>query len=212
MTQQKRTRLAIFDLDGTLTPIESTWRYLHEALGTWNLGKVTAEQYWSGLIDYESWARLDAEAWRGVDLSRVEQILSEIPYREGVYDTIARLKRIGIEAGIVSAGLSLLADRAARDLGIGLVAANRLLHRDGRLTGEVDVEVSLENKLTAMCRMADQLGVTLKDCVAIGDTIYDLPSQIGLRIAFNPRDNGSWQVADAVVYKNDLRAILDYLT
>ena len=212
MTQQKRTRLAIFDLDGTLTPIESTWRYLHEALGTWNLGKVTAEQYWSGLIDYESWARLDAEAWRGVDLSRVEQILGEIPYREGVHDTIARLKSIGIEAGIVSAGLSLLADRAARDLGIGLVAANRLLHRDGKLTGEVDVEVSLENKLTAMCRMADQLEVTLKDCVAVGDTVYDLPSQIGLRIAFNPRDNGSWQVADAVVCKNDLRAILDYLT
>ena len=56
-----RFRLAVFDVDGTLTRIESCWQFIHERLDTWEKGgKVNAQLYFSGKISYDDWARLDA--------------------------------------------------------------------------------------------------------------------------------------------------------
>lgn len=50
-----KLRLVVFDVDGTLLKIRSSWQHLHEALGTWDRGKQYAEQFFQGLIGYEEW-------------------------------------------------------------------------------------------------------------------------------------------------------------
>lgn len=32
-------KLSVFDVDGTLTRVESCWQFIHEKLGTWEKGE-----------------------------------------------------------------------------------------------------------------------------------------------------------------------------
>ncbi len=208
---RKRIQLAIFDLDGTLTKIESTWQYLHVKLGTWETGRISAEKYWRGEISYEEWAKKDSILWRDVSVEKVISILREIPYVEGATETFEELKRRGIFSGIVSAGISLLADRAKKELGADFAVANKLLSEEGKLTGEVRVKVSLRNKDEIIKEMAWMLGVDLENCAVIGDNVFDLPDVVGLKIAFNPKSRDVRGIADITVDSGDLRDVLEHL-
>ena len=67
--------LAIFDVDGTLTTHRSVWQYIHEQLGLWE-GKAERFQqaYRDGEINYGEFCRRDAELWRGLDESRLQEL------------------------------------------------------------------------------------------------------------------------------------------
>jgi len=204
-------RLVIFDLDGTLTRVESTWHYIHERLGTWHAGKVSAENYWKGKIDYIKWAELDSYMWRGVKLARLKSIVDAIQYVDGAKETIAELRRRGKLSGIVSAGISLLSDRACKELGMDFAVANELHVFRGKMTGGVTVNVSLDEKPFVIKRVAEHLGCSLHECVVVGDNNFDLPSEAGLRIAFNPRDAEVATECNVMVKGTDIRGILPYI-
>jgi len=208
---RRQIQLAIFDLDGTLTKIESIWQYLHGKLGTWEIGKISAEKYWRGEITYEEWAEKDSMLWKDVPVEEVISILREISYVEGATETFEELKRRGIWTGIVSAGISLLADRAKKELGADFAVANKLLSDEGKLTGKIRVKVSLRNKDEIIKEMAWMLGVDLENCAVIGDNEFDLPDVVGLKIAFNPRSTDVREIADITVESGDLRDVLEYL-
>jgi len=205
-------RLVIFDLDGTLTKVESTWQYIHEKLGTWQIGRRSADDYWKGRITYEEWARLDSGMWRGVALSRLRSIVDSIPYVDGALETVAEIKRRGKLSGIVSAGISLLCERARKDLGMDFAVANELHVSEGKLTGGVTVNVSLEAKPEVMRREAERLGFSLRQCAVIGDNSFDFPDDAGLKIAFNPKDANIMKRCDIVVRGVDIRGILPHIT
>jgi len=204
-------RLVIFDLDGTLTKVESTWQYVHEKLGTWDAGKLSAEDYWKGKIDYVTWAELDSYMWRGVKLARLRSIVDAIPYVDGARETIAELRRRGKFSGIVSAGISLLSDRACKELVMDFAVANELHVFRGRMTGVITVNVSLDGKPLVMKRVAESWGCSLRECAVVGDNNFDLPSEAGLRIAFNPRDANIAAECDVVVKSTDIRGILPHI-
>jgi phosphoserine phosphatase len=207
----KSLQLVVFDMDGTLTQVESTWQYLHESLGTWGIGRRSAEDYWSGLITYTEWARNDAKAWQGISLNKVRQLFASVPYTPGSNEAVSELVGHRIQVALVSAGIAFLADRTARQLGIQFATANELIHRDGRLTGEVKVNVSLTGKADIVRRIAEDNAIPLEACAAIGDTSYDLPSCVGLRIAFNPRDTKTAQLANVVIRDRNLRSVLQHI-
>jgi phosphoserine phosphatase len=202
--------LVVFDLDGTLTKVDSTWQYLHMRLGTWSTGRLSAQDYSKGKIDYVDWARQDSSMWRGVELTKLISIIKEIPYVDGAKETISRLRQDGKLSGIVSAGISLLSDRACEYLGMDFAIANELHVSRGRMTGEVTVKVSLNEKGQVIKNIAKQLGVPLSRCAVVGDNSFDLPNEAGLRIAFNPKRDAQ-NACDIIVRGSDLRAILAYI-
>jgi len=208
---RRQIQLAIFDLDGTLTRIESTWQYLHIKLGTWEAGRVFAQKYWKGEINYQEWAEKDSMLWKNLPVERFVSILRNISYVDGAVETFEELKRRGIRTGIVSAGISLLADRAKKELGADFAVANKLLYEEGKLTGKVKVKVSLKNKDEVIKEMAWMLGVDLESCAVVGDNVFDLPSVVGLKIAFNPRSVDVREIADIVIESGDLTEVLEYL-
>jgi len=210
-TVSRLIRLVVFDLDGTLTTVDSLWRYLHEALGTWEQGRVAAERYSNGEISYREWAETDARSWAGAPLPRVRKIIDGIPYREGVEEVFKDLKNRGIKIVILSAGLSLFAEKAARDLGADLAIANELQTDDGRLTGKIDVKVAVDNKREIVSQVASTLQIPLREIALVGDREFDLANEECLKIAFMPKDEMARHEADYVVEDGDLRAILQYL-
>lgn len=204
-------RAAIFDLDGTLTDTRSIWQHLHEKFGTWDAGRRTAEMYHDGLIDYMEWARLDAACWRNVPLSALLSVLSEIRYTLGARETVEQLRNHGIRTGIVSAGLSVLADKAKIDLNADLAISNELKVKDGILTGDVVVRVGPGNKESVIEEAAWLLGADMKETVVVGDNIFDIPGAAGLRIAFKPVTFQARSAADIVIEDDDIRAIMDHI-
>lgn len=203
-------RLVVFDLDGTLTKVESTWQYIHEKLGTWDAGRLSARDYWNGKITYVEWARLDSIMWRGVEFKTLKSIVDKIPYVDGVKETITYLRQRKKLSAIVSAGISLLSDRVCQELGMNFAIANELHVSKGRMTGEITVNVTLDGKILVIREVAERFGLSLRDCAVVGDNSFDLPSEAGLRIAFNPR-HGAEAAGDVVIRATDLKAILEHL-
>ncbi len=207
----RNIRLVIFDLDGTLTPVDSLWRYLHEAFGTWDRGKIAALKYRRGEISYKEWAETDAGYWAGASLSQVTNLLEQIPYREGAREVFDELRRRQVRTAILSAGLSILADKAAKELGADIALSNELETNNGRLTGGITVRVAVNNKKEIIEQIATRLRIPLGNVALVGDRAFDLSHTECLRIAFKPKDEVARREADIVVEDDNLTRILQYL-
>ena len=208
---KREIRMVVFDLDGTLTTVDSLWEYLHEAFGTWDQGKVAAQRYRRGEISYKEWAETDAKCWAGAPISRIMKVLEEIPYREGVRDVFHSLKARGVKTAIISAGLSLLADKAAIELGADIAVSNELQTNDGHLTGKIIVNVAVNGKKQIVEQIATNLGIALGEIALVGDQAFDLAQPDCLRIAFKPKNDLTRKQADIVINEDNLSRILQYL-
>jgi len=204
-------RLVIFDLDGTLTTVDSLWRYLHETFGTWEQGRIAALMYSRGEISYKQWAESDAGYWAGVSVSKVMRILEKIPYRRGAREVFAELKRRKVKTAIVSAGLSLLTNKVAGELEADAAVSNELETKDGRLTGGIRVLVAVNNKRQIIEEVAASLQIALQEVALVGDQAFDLSHPECMRIAFRPKNDIARRQANFVVENDDLNQILQYL-
>lgn len=208
---RRELHAAVFDLDGTLTDTRSVWQHLHEKFGTSDVGRRTAEMYHSGFIDYAEWARLDAACWKNVAVSDLLSALDDIRYTPGARETIEQLKTHGIRTAIVSAGLSVLADKAKIDLNTDLSISNELKVIDGILTGDVIVRVGPGNKAGVIEEAAWLLGAEMEETVVVGDNAFDIPENAGLRVAFKPVTLQTRNAADIVVEDDDIRVVVDHI-
>lgn len=176
-------------------------------------GGQYAEQFFRGAITYEDWARLDASLWKGLKLERVRQIVDSIPYANGAQDVLTVLRRNGFKVVLLSAGLSVVTERIRREIVVDGSFANDLKVENGLLTGEVKVNVSVDNKDAVLLGMLKKFDLGIDECAAVGDdeTMIPLFENVSFSIAFNPR---SWAVeerADVVVKGDDLREVLPFL-
>jgi phosphoserine phosphatase len=207
----RQIRLAVFDLDGTLTPIDSSWRYLHDAFGTWEKGRISAQRYRNGEISYTEWAEADARCWTGISVVSLSEVLETIPYRNGVKQVFDRLRHSSIKTAIVSAGLSVLAERFAKELEADFTEANDLEVNDGVLTGGIRVKVSVTDKGKVIRGIAAKAVVRVEEVAVIGDRANDLPLDDCLKIAFDPKDELARKKADVIIEDDDFSRILPFL-
>jgi len=136
-------RIVFFDCDGTLTPVKSSWQYVHERLGLWDRNADEFQRlFHAGKIDYIEFCRRDASLWKGMTEKRVLEIVGEIPYYNGVRETVQALRREGVFTAVLSTGLSLLVERVKNELGISFAVANDLVVEKGVLTGDIRISVA----------------------------------------------------------------------
>ncbi|WP_051275733.1 HAD-IB family phosphatase [Desulfovirgula thermocuniculi] len=135
--------MVAFDMDGTLTPVRSSWEYVHRRLGLWSeLAVRYQEDFLAGRICYAEFCRRDAALWRGMSRRRLEEVVREIPLRPLARELVRALKERGVKVVLISSGLDLLAERVAAELDLDGYVANGLAARNGHLTGEPVVRVS----------------------------------------------------------------------
>ncbi len=209
-------RLVVFDMDGVLADVESSWVHVHRHFGVNNDHSLYA--YLRGEIDDLEFIRRDIGLWKAkdptVDRPAISRILARVPTMPGARETMARLREMGARSAIVSAGIDLLAERLAEELGMDAQVANGLRHDSaGRLTGEGVLRVRLMDKGDAVADMIERFGAAKEDVVAVGNSRYDVSMfrMAGKGIAFRPMDDEVGRSARAVVSQKDLTGILEHI-
>src|SRR5512139_1762057 len=91
-------KLALFDLDGTLTKEKSIWQYIHVRLNKWyGFAEKYQERFLAGDISYEQFCELDAQVWKGMRVEELMKIVETVPFYPGAGDLITYLKKKGLK-------------------------------------------------------------------------------------------------------------------
>ena len=209
-------KFVAFDLDGVLVDTFSSWVWMHKHFDVNNDHSLYA--YQRGEIDYLEFMRRDIALWldkkKGMTISDVEDILSDVPIMKGAKEVVQALRERQIKTAIISCGIEVLAQRVADELGIDFVVANGLIaDEEGTLTGEGTLTIELADKGKPLKNLLEENGMAKEDCVAIGNSYGDagMFKVSGFSIAFNPHDDITRETADVIVEGDDLRGVLEHI-
>lgn len=206
---RRAKRLVMFDVDSTLVQGEVIEMLAARAGREAEVAAVT-ERAMRGELDFAESLHERVRALAGLPASVIDDVAAEIRLTPGARTTIRTLKRLGIRVGVVSGGFTQVIDKIAADLGLDFYKANTLEIEDGKLTGRVVGEVvDRAGKATYLQQVADHLGISLTQTVAVGDGANDIDmlSAAGLGIAFCAKP-ALREVADASLSKPFLDAVL----
>jgi len=219
----RKPKIIIFDMDGVITKIKNSWRYLHEYFtpGT-DLDSVNTckEKYIRGEISYARWMSCDIETL--LKNARREIFKHEIinAYNKvAIYEEIKILIKEAISRGIkkyaiVSGGVSILARIAGYKLGIDEVYANHLIFdsRGALLPAGIPV-VEPFGKGFIIRKILSYKGLDESEAVYIGDSIWDLPAfeVVEYPIAINCEECYRDPYKDKIMYVSSHKELLDLL-
>jgi len=198
-------------MDGVLVDIESSWQFVHKRFNVNNTDNL--KEFLNHIISYDEFMEKDIALWRRVNIETLKNILSEVPLMKGAELAVTQLRKEGYKTAIISAGISILAERIQQELRIDHIYANKIIaHKNGILTGKGEEVVNLLNKIAVLRELASKEHMTLLNCAVIGDTIFDVPvfKAAGFSIAFNTNNEQVREAADVVVEGKDLKDILPY--
>ena len=208
-----KIKLVIFDMDGVLTDIISSWKYVHDYFGSSNERSI--DDYLKGKIDDLEFIRRDVSLWKEngkfITKNKLEYLLSNIPLMKGSKQCITTLKKHNIKTSIVSAGLDILAKKVAKQLEIDFVFANGLkTDSNGYLNGEGILGVELIRKDKNVQKLSKMLNISPENIAAVGNSCFDIPmlESCRLGIAFNPEDECIKNIADIIIEDKDLNKII----
>ncbi|HEX7659962.1 MAG TPA: phosphoserine phosphatase SerB [Pseudonocardiaceae bacterium] len=206
---RRAKRLIVFDVDSTLVQGEVI-EMLADRVGRADEVREITEAAMRGELDFAGSLRRRVAVLSGLPESVLDEVAADLKLTPGARTTIRTLKRLGYHCGVVSGGFTRIITSLVDELGLDFCAANEIEIVDGRLTGRVLGEiVDRAGKAVALRRFAEQSGVPLAQCVAVGDGANDIDmlSTAGLGIAFNAKP-ALREVADTALSHPYLDAVL----
>jgi phosphoserine phosphatase len=129
-----------------------------------------------GELDFSASLRKRVALLKGLPESALQQVIDErLRFNPGVQHWIGICKEHGIKTMVVSGGFTVFAHYVQKTLGLDYAVSNTLEIVDGKLTGQVlgDI-VDAQRKADELVKLRDQLGLTAKQTIAIGDGANDL--------------------------------------
>jgi phosphoserine phosphatase len=205
----QKIKLAVFDMDSTLIQAE----VMDELAYTMGIGPqvalITASSM-AGEIDFEQSFRKRLALLKGFGTDQLAGINQTLKLMPGAEQLMKGLQEQGIYCAILSGGFSYFADRLAQRLGMQAAFSNPLESIDGQLTGQVAGSVlDANSKVELMQQLRKNLGLSLSECLAVGDGANDLPmlNKAGLGVAFHGKPLVRQQ-APHQINQVDLEALL----
>jgi len=186
---RRNRRLVAFDMDSTLINAE----IIDELALLHGVGEAVAtitERAMRGEIGFQDSFRQRARLLAGLHESALDRVARSVALNEGAHRLIQVLKHFGYKTAIISGGFQYVGEHLQRELGIDYVFANRLVVRDGIMTGEVDGPiVDAARKAELLLEIARREGIARQQTIAIGDGANDLPmlSTAGLGVAYHAK-------------------------
>ncbi|CAN5144233.1 phosphoserine phosphatase SerB [soil metagenome] len=206
----RRKRLLIADMDSTIVGCECLDELADFAGVKAEVAAVT-ERAMRGELAFEPALRERVARLKGLAVEAVARCRDErVHLNPGARTLVRTMTAHGARALLVSGGFESFTGPVAAAAGFHSHQGNRLLEAEGRLTGEVAEPIlGREAKLAALHVAAGDLGLTLDECLAVGDGANDLAmiEAAGLGVAYRAKPVVA-ERADARVDFGDLTTLL----
>ncbi len=206
----RRKRLLLADMDSTMIEQECIDE-LADYAGLKEPVSAITERAMRGEIAFEPALRERVALLEGLPVGVVDEIVAErIRLMPGARELVAAMRRAGAHTCLVSGGFTIFTDRVAAMIGFDENRANRLVVRDGRLTGAVEEPIlGREAKRACLVELRERLGLQRDETLAIGDGANDLAmiGEAGLGVAFRAKPAVA-EAAGARIEASDLTGIL----
>ncbi|CAC12065.1 conserved hypothetical protein [Thermoplasma acidophilum] len=172
--ERRMIKLAIFDMDGTLTDEPSSWEYVHRRLHTDN--HMNFRLYRNGFISYEEFFRSDVLAWLRMHprlkKDDIAGILRDIKLRDGSSEVVNGLKERGLITAVVSGGISWLCDILNEYMQIDYNLSNVIATDEGGFVQPWGyIRVIPERKNIAVKSLQSMLHISKDETISIGDSM-----------------------------------------
>ena len=202
-------RLIVFDVDGTLIDAEMVDE-LAKAAGVGRKVSEITSRAMNGKIEFKKALKERVKLLKGLDVRVLNSIVGNLDVTPGAEELITALKALGYKIALISGGFTQFVEKIKEKLGIDYVYANKLVIKDGKLTGElVEPIIDAERKAELMREIADKENLLMDQVVAVGDGANDrfMLQNSGLGIALYPKEVLQ-KVASGVITKDNLAGIL----
>jgi phosphoserine phosphatase len=184
-------RLIAFDMDSTLINIECVDEIADYAGRKAEVAAITEAAMRGEIADYVESLRRRVTLLAGVPESALIDIYERrLRVTPGAGTLISTARSLGLRVLLVSGGFTFFTDRLATRLGIDHVRANRLVIRNGVLTGELDGEiVDARLKRETVADLCATLGCSPRQAIVVGDGANDLQMMAiaGLSVAYRAK-------------------------
>ncbi|TWB61590.1 phosphoserine phosphatase [Rhizobium sp. ERR 922] len=173
--ETRRKKLLIADMDSTMIGQECIDELAAEVGLKEKVADITARAM-NGEIAFEPALRERVALLKGLPLSVVDDVIAKhITLTPGGPELIATMKAKGYYAALVSGGFTVFTSRIGATLGFDENRANVLLEEKGILTGLVEEPIlGKQAKVDALNDIAEKLGISTDDAMAVGDGANDL--------------------------------------
>jgi phosphoserine phosphatase len=210
VADDRRKKILIADMDSTMIDQECIDELADEVGLKDHVAAITARSM-NGEIAFEPALRERVALLRDLDTAVVERIIANrLTLASGGRELVATMRANGGWTALVSGGFDVFTSRIAAKLGFDENRANRLIERDGRLTGEVAEPIlGRAAKAEALTQIAARLGFTPADAIAVGDGANDLDMihLAGCGVALHAKPAVAAE-ADVRIDHGDLTALL----
>jgi phosphoserine phosphatase len=206
----RRKKLFVADMDSTMIGQECVDELADFAGKRAEVAAIT-ERAMRGEIEFESALRERVALLKGLPVSVVGEVLRErITLTPGGRELVATMRAHGAWTCLISGGFTLFTGVVADMIGFQENRANRLIVRDGKLTGEVAEPVlGRAAKLAALVDLLESFDLDDIDTLAVGDGANDLDmiEHAGLGVAYHAKPAVATAAA-ARIDHGDLTALL----
>jgi phosphoserine phosphatase len=188
-------KLIAFDMDSTLINIECVDEIADAAGRKAEVAAITEAAMRGEITDYKDSLRRRVALLQGVTVAHMQQVLDErLQLNPGAATLVKACQAAGLKVLLVSGGFTFFTDHVRDVLGIDWTRSNVLEVVDGVLTGRMvdqpwgDI-CDGEEKRKTLLATCEQLGISPKQAIAMGDGANDLPMMgvAGLSVAYHAK-------------------------
>ncbi len=172
----RECRILAMDMDSTLVSIECIDEIADAVGRKAEVAAITEAAMRGEITNFADSLRRRVALLEGVPESALLEVYEErLRLNPGAEQLITTVKRHGLKTLLVSGGFTFFTERLRERLGLDACHANVLEVVDGHLTGRVLGEVvDAQGKAARLAELAETLGATREQIIAVGDGANDL--------------------------------------
>tara|TARA_B100000767_G_scaffold106041_1_gene101827 strand:+ start:4201 stop:5412 length:1212 start_codon:yes stop_codon:yes gene_type:complete len=186
---RRSRQLVVFDMDSTLIDAEVIDELAVEA-GVGEQVAAITEAAMRGEVDFKQSFMQRVALLEGLSEGVLQTVAKRLRLNDGAEYLLKSLNQLGFKTAIVSGGFTFFARHLQKQLGVDYVYANELDVVKGVVTGNVVGEIiDGQRKAEILVEIANKLGLSLEQVIAVGDGANDLAmlNIAGLGIAFRAK-------------------------
>jgi HAD superfamily phosphoserine phosphatase-like hydrolase len=175
MNKIKKYKLIIFDIDGTITNIENSWRYMHEYFDTWNYYKENLlPLYEKNLISYHQLCKKEANLWKNKDSRNfIYNLRQNLKPVKNLYSTLDFFKSKNFQIIAISSGLQFVPQILNLEKFFDEIFHNELDIENNFFTGEININVE-NTKIKIFQEYVNNQNFKYDEIIFVGDGKSDI--------------------------------------